>query len=61
MAQAKTKQDAKTIARDVVKGLKELDRKGELARAGKTVAKAIINLREERRLTWDELHRRTTI
>ena len=51
----------KAIAKDVVKGLKELDRKGELARAGEKVAKAINNLRKERRLTWEQVHRRTTI
>ncbi|KKL17748.1 hypothetical protein LCGC14_2482510, partial [marine sediment metagenome] len=56
MAKGKTKQDAKAIAKDVVKVLKELDRKGELARAGKKVAKAINNLRKERRLTWEQLH-----
>ncbi len=53
--------DAKKIAKDVVKGLKELDRKGELARAGEKVAKAINNLREERRLTPRVLNRRATI
>lgn len=53
--------DAKKIAKEVVKGLKELDRKGELARAGEKVAKAINNLREERRLTPRELNRRATI
>ena len=40
---------AKKIAKEVVKGLKELDRKGELARAGEKVGKAILALREERR------------
>lgn len=54
-------QDAKKIAKQVVKGLRELDRKGELARAGEKVAKAINNLREEMRLTPRELNRRTTI
>ncbi len=53
--------DAKKIAKDVVKGLRELDGKGELARAGEKVAKAINDLREERRLTPRELNRRATI
>ena len=55
------RKDAKNIAKDVVEGLKELDRKGELARAGEKVAKAINDLREERRLTSRELNRRATI
>ncbi len=55
------KQDAKKIAKEVVKGLKKLDRQGELARAGELVAKAINDLREERKLTPRELNRRATI
>lgn len=53
--------DAKKIAKIVVKGLQELDRKGVLARDGEKIAKAINNLREERRLTPRELNRRATI
>lgn len=55
------KQDAKKIAKVLVKKLRELDRRGELARDGKKVAQAINNLREERRLTPRELNRRATI
>ncbi len=51
----------KRISEEIVKGLKELDRKGELARAGKRVAKAINRLRKERKLGPDELNRRATI
>jgi len=53
--------DAKKISEDVVKGLKELDRKGELVRAGEKVAKAINDLRKERVLTPQKLNRRATI
>lgn len=50
--------DSKKIVKDVVKGLKELDRKGELARMGKIVGEAARKLFEEtrgwrnRRLPW---------
>lgn len=53
--------DAKKIAKAVVKGLQALDRKGEVARAGEKVAKAINNLREERRLTPQVLNRRVGV
>ena len=52
---------AKKIAKVLVKEFRKLDRKGELARDGKRVAKAITSLREERRLTPRELNRRATI
>lgn len=51
----------KRISKDMVEGLKALDNKGELARAGEKVAKAIIKLRKERKLTPKELNRRATI
>lgn len=54
-------QDAKKIAKILVEKFKELERNGELVRMGKLVAKAINNLREERRLTPRELNRRATI
>lgn len=53
--------NAKKIARVLVKEFRKLDRNGELARDGKKVAAAINNLREERRLTQRELNRRATI
>lgn len=53
--------DAKKIAKVLVKKFQKLDRTDELARDGKKVAKAINDLREERRLTPRELNRRATI
>ncbi len=55
------KQDAKEIARILVKRFQKLERNGELDRMGRLVARAINNLREERRLTPRELNRRATI
>jgi len=45
----------------VVEGLQKLDREGEMVRAAEKLAKAIKDLREERRLTPQELNRRTNI
>lgn len=52
---------SKRIAEQVKKGLEKLDREGALALDGKRVAAAILRLREERHLTWEQLHRRNTI
>ena len=49
--------DAKKIAKDVAKGLRECD----LVCDGKKVANAINKLRKERRLTPRELNRQATI
>lgn len=53
--------DAKKIAKKIAKGLREMDRNGDLVREGEKVAKAINALRKERRLTPLELNRRATI
>ena len=45
----------------MVEGLQKLDREGEMVRAAEKLAKAIKDLREERRLTPQELNRRTNI
>lgn len=53
--------DAKKDTKALVEELKKLDRDGTLAREGKKVAKAIGNLRKERRLSREELDRKATI
>ena len=53
--------DAKKLARLLVRKLRELDRKGELARDGEKIARAINSLHAERRLTSRELNRAATI
>lgn len=54
-------QDAKKIAKVLVKEFRKLASNGELTLDGKKIATAINNLREERRLTPQELNRRMTI
>ncbi len=53
--------DAKQIAKALAEMFRELGRKGVLTRDGKKVAAAMNKLREERRLTWEQLHRPVTI
>ena len=58
---SETMSNANEIVKVLLAGFRELDRKGELKRNGKRVATAINNLREERRLTEQQLRRRATI
>lgn len=52
---------ARKIAKILMKGFNKLAANGELAKDGEKVAKAILDLREERKLTSRELNRRVTI
>lgn len=53
--------DAKKIAKELVREFQKLARNGELARDKEKLENAINKLREERILTWEQLHRPVTI
>ncbi len=56
-----TMKDAKKIAKELVREFQKLARNGELARDKEKLENAINKLREERILTWEQLHRPVTI